>query len=84
MPIALIAIAASILLAIAYLPMSGGMNTIATIASSENAAWESLLPTTPGSELVPGVFAIVFLSEPEGFLFPHFKVEKIKSLRPMN
>lgn len=27
---------------------------VATLASSENAAWESELPTTPGSELTPG------------------------------
>ena len=30
-------------------------NVVATLASSENAAWESVLPTTPGSKLPPGL-----------------------------
>lgn len=32
---------------------------VATLVSSENAAWESSLPTTPGSELGPGVMKLV-------------------------
>lgn len=31
---------------------------VATLASSENAAWESELPTTPGSELSPGLLSL--------------------------
>ena len=45
---------AVILASVLYLPMLFRSATIATLASSENAAWESLLPTTPGSELIPG------------------------------
>jgi len=33
--------------------------SVATLVSSENAAWESSLPTTPGSELAPGVMKLV-------------------------
>ena len=32
--------------------------TVATLLSSENAAWESALPTTPGSALLPGVLEL--------------------------
>tara|TARA_R110002049_G_scaffold285698_4_gene467153 strand:+ start:342526 stop:343914 length:1389 start_codon:yes stop_codon:yes gene_type:complete len=32
--------------------------TVATLASSENAAWESRLPTTAGSELTAGVLSL--------------------------
>jgi len=31
---------------------------IATIQSCEDAAWESDLPTTPGSELIPGTLKL--------------------------
>ncbi|MEP3482298.1 MAG: FecR domain-containing protein [Fuerstiella sp.] len=31
---------------------------VATLASSENAAWESVLPTTPGSRLKPGLLQL--------------------------
>ncbi|GAA4446729.1 iron dicitrate transport regulator FecR [Novipirellula rosea] len=31
---------------------------VATLASSENAAWESKLPTMPGSELSPGLLSL--------------------------
>ena len=33
-------------------------SAIATLASSEDAAWESELPTSPGSELVPGTLRL--------------------------
>ena len=32
--------------------------SVATLESSENAAWESELPTTPGSELTPGLLSL--------------------------
>ena len=32
---------------------------IATLASSENAAWESELPTKPGAELIPGTLRLI-------------------------
>lgn len=34
-------------------------NPVATLASGENAAWESSLPTTPGSKLSPGVMKLI-------------------------
>lgn len=34
---------------------ASGPKSVATLESSENAAWESELPTTPGSELTPGL-----------------------------
>ena len=46
------AIAATMLIAVAIWPRSP--QTIATIVSSENAAWESSLPTRAGDHLVPG------------------------------
>ncbi|MGC6448818.1 MAG: iron dicitrate transport regulator FecR [Rubripirellula sp.] len=52
------AVAASILLAVVFLPIRNKSNPVATIASSENAAWESMLPTKPGSELAPGVLEL--------------------------
>jgi len=55
---ALAAVAAAILLAVTFWPPANGSATVATIASSEHAAWESLLPTTAGSELVPGVLQL--------------------------
>jgi ferric-dicitrate binding protein FerR (iron transport regulator) len=33
-------------------------DTVATLVSNENAAWESSLPTTPGSELIPGLLEL--------------------------
>lgn len=52
--VALASLAATIFLAIAFAPFKISPQPVATLASSENAAWESSLPTTPGSELVPG------------------------------
>lgn len=37
---------------------SSGPISVATLTSSENAAWESKLPTTPGSELMPGSLSL--------------------------
>lgn len=53
-----VGITASILLVIAFVPGMLGSKSVATLASSENAAWESSLPTTPGSELVPGLLKL--------------------------
>ncbi|MEM1225488.1 MAG: iron dicitrate transport regulator FecR [Planctomycetota bacterium] len=47
-----LAVAASVIAVIGF--WSGGPNAVATIQSSENAAWESPLPTMPGAELTPG------------------------------
>ena len=55
----LTAVAASVLAAIAFGPQLFGPRPIATLASSENAAWESSLPTTPGSELTPGSLKLI-------------------------
>lgn len=42
----------------AFLLGKGRPSAVAILASSENAAWESVLPTTLGSELVPGVMEL--------------------------
>ena len=55
---ALASIAATIFLSIAFSPFKISPKPVATLASSENAAWESSLPTTPGSELVPGLLKL--------------------------
>lgn len=55
----LTAVAASVLAAVAFGPQFLGPRTIATLASSENAAWESSLPTMPGSELTPGSLKLI-------------------------
>lgn len=64
LPLILLAIAASILaiffVAPAWLaPQSGDSATVATLLSAENAAWQSSLPTTPGSDLTPGLMKLV-------------------------
>lgn len=51
--LALVAIAASMLIAIAIWPTRPDI--IASIQESEGAAWESVLPTNPGSELPAGM-----------------------------
>jgi hypothetical protein len=55
------AVAAMVCLAILVASLVGGRGPkpIATLASSENAAWESELPTTPGAELVPGSLRLI-------------------------
>lgn len=51
---AMASVAATVLLLISLAPRVFGPSPIATLVSSEDAAWESELPTTPGSTLVPG------------------------------
>ena len=53
------AVAATVLAAVAVWPQFFGPRPIATLASSENAAWESSLPTMPGSELTPGSLKLI-------------------------
>ncbi len=53
--LALLGLAAALLMAIAIPNWYTDARPIATLASSENAAWESLLPTAPGAELPPGL-----------------------------
>ncbi|QDV47449.1 FecR protein [Stieleria neptunia] len=54
------AIAAGLVVAVGIQWWHGASATksIATLTSSENAAWESELPTTPGSELTPGLLSL--------------------------
>ncbi len=54
------AIAAGLLVAVGgqWWRWSSTPTSVATLQSSENAAWESELPTTPGSELMPGVLSL--------------------------
>lgn len=56
-PLTLAAVAAMVFLAFIFRPTSD-LDPVATIVSSENAAWESSLPTTQGSKLVPGVLEL--------------------------
>ncbi|MEM7011094.1 MAG: FecR domain-containing protein [Verrucomicrobiota bacterium] len=51
-----IAAAAAVLLLTAFLLRPS--TSVATLVSNENAAWESQLPTTPGSKLTPGVMQL--------------------------
>ena len=51
------AIAAVVVIAFAALRLASP-NRVATLVSSENAAWESELPTTPGSKLGPGLLRL--------------------------
>lgn len=53
-----VGLAALVLLMVAFVPGLLSSESVATLASSENAAWESSLPTTPGSELVPGLLKL--------------------------
>ena len=45
----------AVLLLIAVRPLFFRPETVATLDSSEDAAWESSLPTLPGSQLAPGL-----------------------------
>lgn len=49
---------ATLAAAIAVMAWMSFPSTVATIVSSENAAWESSLPTSPGSDLEPGALAL--------------------------
>ncbi len=52
---ALLSIAASVAVVLGFRWKFSGPTSIATLASAENAAWESSLPTMPGSELASGL-----------------------------
>ncbi len=54
------AIAAGLIVAVGiqWWRLSSAPTPVATLQSSENAAWESTLPTTPGSELTPGLLSL--------------------------
>ena len=49
-----LSVAAAVVVVLTFGPSLFRQDMIATLASSENAAWESSLPTTPGSRLAPG------------------------------
>lgn len=55
---ALASVAALAMILITLFPWDSTPQPIATLASSEDAAWESELPTTPGSELTPGLLSL--------------------------
>lgn len=58
-PMAWIAIAAAVVMMAALTwTQASKPNSIATLVSNENAAWESSLPTMPGSELTPGLLKL--------------------------
>ncbi|PAY16095.1 iron dicitrate transport regulator FecR [Rhodopirellula sp. SM50] len=59
-PMMVSAIAAGLFVAIGFQwwHWSSEPSSVATLTSSENAAWESDLPTTPGSELTPGLLRL--------------------------
>ena len=57
-PLLLASVAASFLLAIAFYPRDMSLDSVATLTSSEDAAWESSLPTAVGSKLVPGTLRL--------------------------
>ncbi|MEM9365420.1 MAG: FecR domain-containing protein [Planctomycetota bacterium] len=52
--LAVLSMASSVILAITLWGPASAPPFVAEIASSENAAWESTLPTTEGSQLLPG------------------------------
>lgn len=54
-----VALAACVLAAVMLREQIIGASGVATLASSENAAWESSLPTMPGSDLAPGLMKLV-------------------------
>jgi len=56
----ILALAASFLLGFGFIAYSFLLKPkpIAILVSNENAAWESSLPTTPGSELIPGQMSL--------------------------
>ena len=55
----LASIAALLVFAVVSVSVLDNPDPVATLASGENAAWESSLPTTPGSELTPGVMKLI-------------------------
>lgn len=56
--ITILSIAAAVLVMLTAGPLFFAVDSVATLTSSENAAWESDLPTTPGSELIPGSLSL--------------------------
>ena len=55
----ILALAASIILGVGFLfYFLSSPQPVATLVSNENAAWESELPTVPGSELQPGMMTL--------------------------
>ena len=57
-PAVLACLPASILMAIVFVPRDFKQPSIATLTSSENAAWESSLPTAEGSKLGTGTLRL--------------------------
>ena len=55
----LASIAALLVFAVVSVSVLDNPDPVATLASGENAAWESSLPTTPGSKLTPGVMKLI-------------------------
>lgn len=56
--ISAVAVVLIVAVGIQWWQLSSGPSPVATLASSENAAWESELPTMPGSELSPGLLSL--------------------------
>ena len=84
----LAALAASLLAVVTFGTQRYAARPIATLASSENAAWESSLPTTPGSDLgagslklVSGIATIRFRSGAEVMMEAPANLELISSMR---
>ncbi|MCA9142319.1 MAG: FecR domain-containing protein [Planctomycetales bacterium] len=53
-----LSVAAAVVMVLAFGSSLFQQDSIATLVSSENAAWESSLPTTPGSKLEPGILVL--------------------------
>ncbi len=86
--IVLACFAATTLFAVSFLPSLSKPTSIATLASCENAAWESSLPTTPGSMLLPGTLKLItgiatirFDSGAEVMMEAPANIELISSMR---
>ena len=84
----LAALAASLLAVVTFGAQKFVARPIATLASSENAAWESSLPTTPGSDLgagslklISGIATIRFHSGAEVMMEAPANLELISSMR---
>ena len=52
------AVAVAVLLVVTLRPATHSEESLATLVSSENAAWESALPTVPGSQLTAGTLRL--------------------------
>jgi hypothetical protein len=87
-PIRALAAAAAIAMGCFLWLQSSQPDTVATLVSNENTAWESSLPTTPGSKLAPGtlelkagVATIQFHSGAEVILEAPAKLELLTPMR---